>query len=243
VTVRPFYVDRYEVTVGRYRRCVAAGACDAAGLGNEGPYDDAGNYDARGTHYRPSPHCTYRDRASTDDPRPVNCISFAQAEQVCRFEGRRLLSEAEWERTARGLGDRGRTYPWGEDPPDCNRASFGYGAGCGLAEAVDVGTARSGATAEGVFDLAGNVAEWTADWYSERYYAMAPANDPPGATPDEAQAHGGDATICRDGCRATRGGAWNTPIGMTTYLRGAHRTADASDRRAIHLGTRCARSP
>ena len=126
---------------------------------------------------------------------------------------------------------------------DCNRASFGYGGGCGLAEVASVGTARSGATPEGVFDLAGNVSEWTADWYSDTYYAHSPAVDPPGATPDEAREHGGDPAICRDGCRVTRGGGWNTAMGLATFLRGAHRTADAPSRRAVHLGVRCARTP
>jgi formylglycine-generating enzyme required for sulfatase activity len=243
VTVAPFYVDRYEVTVARYRRCVAMGACDPAGTGTEGPYDAAGNYDARGTHYRPSSRCTYRDRPSAEDAQPINCISHAQAVRVCLFEGKRLLSEAEWERVARGLGERPRTYPWGDAPPDCNRAAFGYGAGCGLAEPAPVGTARAGATPEGVFDLAGNVAEWTQDWYSDVYYGHAPASNPPGATLGEAREHGGDPQICRDGCRVTRGGAWNTVATRVSLLRGAHRSADAVNRRAVHLGVRCARTP
>ena len=241
VRVRPFYMDRFEVTVARYRRCVQAGACDAAGLGNEGPYNDRGDYDPRATHFRASPLCTYREQASTNDARPINCVSFAQAVQVCRYEGRRLATEAEWERAARGLGDSPRVYPWGDRAPDCNHAAYGYGAGCGLAETVAVGTALAGATPEGVLDLAGNVFEWTGDWYSDVGYRDAPRENPTGATPDEARLHGGDASICRDGCRVTRGGAWNTPMGLASMLRAAHRTADAGNRRSVNIGVRCVR--
>jgi formylglycine-generating enzyme required for sulfatase activity len=241
VRLRPFYMDRYEVTVARYRRCVQAGACDSGGLGTEGPYNEHGDYDPRGTHFHSAAQCTYRDQPSTNDARPINCLSYAQAVQVCRYEGKRLATEAEWERAARGLGEHPRTYPWGESAPDCNHAAFGYGAGCGLAETVAVGTALAGATPEGVYDLAGNVFEWTADWYSDAAYASAPESNPTGATPDEARAHGGDATICRDGCRVTRGGAWNTPSGLASMLRAAHRTADASNRRSVNIGVRCVR--
>lgn len=240
VTLDPFYIDRYEVTVARYRRCVAAGACDPRGLDTEGPYNEHNDYAARGTRFRASPHCTFRANPSTNDTRPINCLSYAQAEQICRFEGRRLPTEAEWERAARGV--QGRTYPWGEEQPDCNRASYGYGAGCGLAEPVPVGTARGDATPEGVFDLAGNVAEWTADWYAVDSYAHASTRNPLGATIEQAREHGGDALICQDGCRVTRGGTWVTALGMVSRLRGAHRSADAPNRRATTLGVRCARS-
>ena len=242
VRLAPFFVDRYEVTLARYRRCVQSGACDARGLGTEGPYDDHGDYAARGTHYRNSPRCTYRDEASGNESRPINCLSFVQAEQLCRFEGRRLPSEAEWERTARGAGNTPRAFPWGDESPDCNHAAYGYGGGCGLAEVPPVGSARAGATPDGVYDLAGSVAEWTADWYAEDYYSVSPTRDPPGATIDAARSHHRDPLVCQDGCRVTRGGAWITPLAMSAYLRGAHRTADAINRRAVHLGMRCVRS-
>jgi len=93
-------------------------------------------------------------------------VSWKQATQFCAFAGGRLPSEAEWERAAAG-SDAPRTYPWGNSPPDCTKANF---AGC-VGDTDRVGRRVEGQSPYGAFDMAGNVWEWTADWYDAGYYS------------------------------------------------------------------------
>ena len=101
VTLKPFMIDHQEVTQGYYRRCVAAGACDLP----------------RRYPLQVSSHM------------PVVGVTWHQARAYCRWVGKRLPSEAEWERAARGVG--GRTYPWGEELA-CGRGNFGNYQGAGV---------------------------------------------------------------------------------------------------------------
>jgi formylglycine-generating enzyme required for sulfatase activity len=147
VTVAAFDLDRDEVSQAGYAGCVDAGDCEPP----TGDFDPDAFADL-----------------------PVTFVTWDQATAFCAWAGRRLPSEAEWERAARG--DDGRVYPWGNAVPDCALANI---FGCG--EAVQpVGGHPTGASPFGALDLAGNVMEWVADWYDAGYYAVSPAVDPPG---------------------------------------------------------------
>jgi formylglycine-generating enzyme required for sulfatase activity len=132
VQVAGFAMDRTEVTVDAYAHCVEAGACSRAGA------------DFR---------CSAGDRLSSRSALPITCVDYSQAERFCKWAGKRLPTELEWEYAARG--EAGRRYPWGDAPVSarlmCSRQS----------EPCSVASRPAGATPEGIFDLAGNVWEWT----------------------------------------------------------------------------------
>jgi formylglycine-generating enzyme required for sulfatase activity len=157
VTVVDVWVATREVTVERYRRCVAAGRCVEPPFGA-----GASRFD------RPE--------------LPVTMVSWHDAAAYCAFDGGRLPTEAEWERAARGLV--GRTYPWGKvyNPFFANHGKLDLDElddADGFVELAPVGSYVEGRTPEGVADLAGNVEEWVADWYAPEYPA-ASAHDPRG---------------------------------------------------------------
>jgi formylglycine-generating enzyme len=146
-SVSSYWLDRTEVTVRAYERCVALGACPARQL-------------IGGEQRLASPEL------------PVTLVSAHEAETFCRFRGARLPSEAEFERAARGT--LGRTYPWGElyNSRLANHGRLGLervDADDGFEELAPVGAFVSGRTPDGFLDLAGNAAEWTSDVYGERH--------------------------------------------------------------------------
>ncbi len=162
VEVSPYDLDRMEVTVEDYARCVSAGSC-------------------------PEPGFSRMDARFARPRLPVTHVSFAAARGYCGFVGGRLPTEAEFELAARG--PEGRRYPWGRlwNPHLSNHGAFaadstdGRDGFIGLAE---VGSFPDGATPQGILDLAGNVAEWVSDFYElteEGYgYSGAKAIDPTG---------------------------------------------------------------
>jgi formylglycine-generating enzyme required for sulfatase activity len=198
VAVAAFDLDRDEVTAGAYAECVAAGACA-----------------------KPR-------RPAADPAAPATWVSWRDADAYCRWTKRRLPTEAEWERAARG--DDNRAYPWGNSP-DCTRANFGNYQGEGRCPKNPGHPIPAGTTGLdspfGARDLAGNVWEWVADAYDARYYARSPARDPrgpaPGANPR----------------RVLRGGACCSMFGLP---RAANRLAFPPDYADDDIGFRCARS-
>ncbi len=177
-----FWIDRLPATNADYRACVDAGACDPPVLvaGFVPPSLE------RVDDYFGDP---------TWDDYPVVNLDWAQAKAYCEWRGMRLPTEAEWEKAARGDDPVPQVYPWGDDPPDCNRANYNdEGLFC-WSGPVPVGFFGEVNTSPwGVVEMAGNAWEWTADWYDPNYYAHSPCYNPKG--PDSGTE------------RVLRGGSW-----------------------------------
>ncbi len=189
VILGAFWIDKLEVTNARYARCVEAGAC--------------------------SPPATrlYSDPMKGD--LPASLVSWVQAVAYCRWVGKRLPSEAEWEKAARGPD--GREHPWGNTFP-ADRANAGYARG-----PLPVGGYLAGAAPYGTLDMS-NVWEWTSSLY--RPYPYDPKD--------------GREDLTARGARVNRGGSW---YHGAWYKRTTYRaTADQMYRRVADLGFRCARS-
>jgi len=154
----------------------------------------------------------------TGPRQPVCGVSFWEAEAYARFVRKRLPTEAEWEKAARGTD--GRIYPWGNrwDPTRC---SFRGGP---IRAAPEVGQFPSGASPYGVLDMPGGVWEWCADWYDAGEYTRSPDRDPMGPASRE--------------LKVARGGAWNA---LPLQNRTANRNAWKPTARFSNLGFRCGR--
>lgn len=143
-TLPSFRIDATEVTVAQYERCVVAGSCSDSGLNQA---------------YIPGAEVRNRTPCNWGRPNlaqhPVNCVSWSQAVAYCRFMRGRLPTEDEWEKTARGTD--GRPYPWGSQPESASLGAFGG------AHTSSVAAFPAGRSPYGVFDMSGNVAEWTND--------------------------------------------------------------------------------
>ncbi|HLO32764.1 MAG TPA: SUMF1/EgtB/PvdO family nonheme iron enzyme [Anaerolineales bacterium] len=144
VSLSAFWMDQLEVTNAMYGLCVSMGACTLP--------------QSLKSQRRPS----YFDNPEFKDY-PVIYVTWGQAQAYCEWAGRRLPTEAEWERA--GRGDDFRTFPWGEDKADGLHANFNMLVG----DTSRVGTYPWGASPFGVLDMAGNVAEWVNDLYSFQY--------------------------------------------------------------------------
>lgn len=200
-----YAMDKFEVTNARYQACVDTGHCTP-------PYR---TYSWSHTEY-------YGNPAFADYP--VIYVEWDQAEAFCAWEGKRLPTEAEWERAARGSSDT-RKYPWGNDGTTCDLANTFVDSLC-VGDTSAVGSYPAGISPYGVMDMAGNVWEWTADWYQYDYYSVSPPNNPPGPATGE--------------LRVLRGGSWNDS--HLINLRVAHRYWDSPGSAGANIGFRCARS-
>ena len=146
VHVPAFYIDKTEVTVAQYRRCVDAGVCSADGVDK--------HKDCNWSHSNRSDH-------------PMNCVNWSSAKLYCEWAGGRLPTKKEWEKAARGTD--GRAFPWGRGGPSCSQGIFKTSrklegpSGCNKNSTWPVGSKPKGASPFGLLDTFGNVSEWTSD--------------------------------------------------------------------------------
>ena len=194
-----FYIDKHEVTVSRYAKFLQT-------TGGVRPPDRWEEASAAGAMEL-----------------PVIGVDWHDADAYCKWAGRRLPTEAEWEKAARGTD--GRTYPWGNDAPNSLRANFGQSSDNpykgGLAA---VGRQDAGSSPYGAQDLAGNAAEWVVDWFSESFM-RGDVRNPKG--PESGNG------------RVIRGGGWYDP---PARLKSSSRMHANPDHRGDDVGFRCAKN-
>jgi formylglycine-generating enzyme required for sulfatase activity len=199
VYVDAFLMDKYLVTVGQYARFLDSASLDAP------------------------PDWTIMNR-SQHQMRPVANVDWEEANAYCVWAGKRLPTEAEWEKAARGTD--GRTYPWGNEHPTKFYANVSNEHWNNHGALTPVGTFEEGKSPYGIYDMAGNVWEWVSDWYDQDYYKTSPSQNPAGP-------HKGAHKVIR-------GGSWGSnPDG----LRSAERETHLPSFRGSGTGFRCAKTP
>ena len=172
VTLSPFWIDKLEVTNSMYQLCVVAGVCQTPRASKSATRD---NYFAN------------KDFADY----PIIYVSWLDADNYCKWAGRRLPTEAEWELAARGNTDF-RRFPWGDQSPDNSLANYDFQ----VRDTSRVGSYPKGASPFGALDMAGNVWEWVSDYYNPEYYNQTGQENPIGPNGTS----GGPKVI--------RGGSW-----------------------------------
>jgi eukaryotic-like serine/threonine-protein kinase len=205
-----FWIDQTEVTVDMYSRCVDAGICS----------EPANKSSSTRTSYYGNP-----DFGNF----PVIYVSWDMAKTYCEWAGRRLPTEAEWEKAARGPD--GRTYPWGEGL-SCSLANWGEGLSCSLAnwgegwgcvgDTTEVGSYLNGASVYGALDMAGNAWEWVSSLFEPYPYDAADGRE----------------NLDSSDPRVARGGSWSINITVHSAMRSRNKNTTGSE----IVGFRCAMS-
>lgn len=196
VHLSSYWFDQYEATNARYRQCVQGGGCTPP-----------------------------KDLKTFDDPQqerhPVTNITWSQARSFCQWQGKRLPTEAEWEKAARGTD--GRRYPWGNDEEVLKNHVRKQELKADSSGTEPVRRQTATASPYGVFDLIGSVSEWVKDWYAEDFYQASPTRDPQGPS--------------RGSFRVLRGGEWNE---KAPNFQASYRGWDDVTYWGPTLGVRCA---
>jgi formylglycine-generating enzyme required for sulfatase activity len=188
-----FRIDQTEVTNAMYASCVAAGMCKRSSYAYTSDFNNASQ--------------------------PVVGVDWNDASAYCAWAGRRLPTEAEWEKAARGTD--GRVYPWGDQPLDAQLLNYNNNLG----KTSDAGSFPAGVSPYGALDMTGNAWEWVADWYDGSYYSSSPDRNPGGPS--------------SGGTRVLRGGSWYDNV---RSVRAAYRHNTSPDSRYASIGFRCAAS-
>ena len=199
VYLNAFYMDKYEVTVGQYAKYL-----ETTGMEEPSDWDIMNQPQHR--------------------KRPVVNINWPDAAAFCKWAGKRLPTEAEWEKAARGTD--GRIYPWGNEAPTRLHANYGKKEWAGHMALVPVGSFEMGKSPYGIYDMAGNAWEWVNDWYDYDYYKKGPTKNPQGPTKGES--------------RVVRGGSW---LYVPDFLRTSFRFNAEQSGRQFGYGFRCAKTP
>jgi formylglycine-generating enzyme required for sulfatase activity len=218
-----FWIDQTEVTNAMYEKCVVSGGCKE-------PYRSSFTTDMLFNYYGTPKYSNY----------PVLQVDWSKASAYCSWAGRRLPTEAEWEKAARGTD--GREYPWGNEEPNSSVMSFNNMMNFNHYDSfkkwlygynnfpTEVGRYPDGASPYGAYDMAGNAPEWVNDWYSETYYQNSPLSNPLG--PDSGQT------------RVVRGGIWWDTSEVRSSSRDASKEIDYDAPNIVHQigfdGFRCA---
>ena len=190
VHIDGFYLDIHEVTNEEYGKYLeASGAAEP---------DFWENHDFNGAR------------------QPVVGVTWKEAQKYCHWRGKRLPTEAEWEKASRGK--RSIKYPWGNGPPDLTRANFNGEVG----KTKPVGSYEAGKSDYGVYDLAGNVSEWVFDWHLAEYYLFSPKANPQGHS--------------KGSYKVIRGGNWRN---NAEDIRMTYRNATVPKLREKTIGFRC----
>ena len=227
-----FYIDTYEVTNAHFQQFV-----HATGYRTQAEREDWGWADT-GDEWGKVNGATWRaplgpgSSIAELEQHPVIQVSQEDAKAYCAWAGKRLPTEAEWEKAARGTD--GRIYPWGDQfdgtrlnfcDAHCQRSWHDQASNDGYRYTAPVGHYAGDKSPYGAYDMAGNVREWVADWYDENYYKNSPTRNPPGP------ASGEQAVL--------RGGGW---VNTARNVRVPFRSRLEPAQRYGYVGIRCTKT-